>query len=138
MGPNSDIVVLRGSPLLPKISQKQVGYALKENSEPSPSSDTLFVILSLSSPGLHIPDKSPLISEKNTGTPASENDSAITFRVTVLPVPVAPAIRPCLFAKFVFIHSFVSLSLATHISLSLYIPSPSLTLYFYSIPSSQL
>ena len=122
-------MVLRGNPFFPNISQKTVGYALKEKSSPIPRSATLLVILSFSSPGLHIPDKSPFISDKNTGTPASENDSAITFKVTVLPVPVAPAISPCLFAYFDFIHNLASPSLATHISLSLYIVSPEISLY---------
>ena len=38
---------------------------------------------------------SPFTSAMKTGTPMSLNDSAITFRVTVLPVPVAPATSPC-------------------------------------------
>ena len=36
--------------------------------------------------------------DKNTGTPIAENPSAITFKVTVFPLPVAPAMSPCLFA----------------------------------------
>ena len=35
----------------------------------------------------------------NTGVPMRENDSASTCRVTVLPVPVAPVMQPCRFAK---------------------------------------
>ena len=31
----------------------------------------------------------------STGTPAADSCSAITCRVLVLPVPVAPATRPC-------------------------------------------
>ena len=45
-----------------------------------------------------MPEISPFTSAKNTGTPASENASARTFKVIVFPLPVAPAIRPCLFA----------------------------------------
>ena len=123
------MVVRSGSPFFPNISQKIVGYALNEKSAPILSSEALFTMLSFSSPGLHIPDKSPLISDKNTGTPASENDSAITFNVTVLPVPVAPAISPCLLAYFDFIHNLASPSLATQISLSLYILSPKILPY---------
>ena len=52
----------------------------------------------LSLPGLAMPVRSPLMSARNTGTPMSEKDSAMTFMVTVLPVPVAPAIRPWRFA----------------------------------------
>ena len=57
-------------------------------------------IFSLSSPAWHIPERSPFTSAKKTGTPISENDSARTFIVTVLPVPVAPAISPWRFAIF--------------------------------------
>ena len=49
---------------------------------------------SLRTPGMHMPDRSPLMSQRNTGTPMSEKDSAMTFMVTVLPVPVAPAMMP--------------------------------------------
>src|SRR5688572_22318568 len=41
------------------------------------------------------PLRSPLTSAAKTGTPAAEKPSARSCRVTVLPVPVAPAIRPC-------------------------------------------
>ena len=41
-----------------------------------------------------VPVKSPFISAVKTGTPALEKDSANTFNVVVLPVPVAPAIKP--------------------------------------------
>ena len=56
--------------------------------------------LSVAEPGTHMPDRSPLTSQRNTGTPMSEKDSAMTFIVTVLPVPVAPAIMPWRFAIF--------------------------------------
>ncbi len=39
------------------------------------------------------------MSERKTGTPASESCSASTWSVTVLPVPVAPATRPCRFIE---------------------------------------
>ena len=44
--------------------------------------------------GSEMPDRSPLMSAANTGTPASEKPSASTCSVTVLPVPVAPVTRP--------------------------------------------
>ena len=53
-----------------------------------------FSIPSLLTPGAQIPATSPFTSHRNTGTPASEKDSAITFMVMVLPVPLAPAISP--------------------------------------------
>ena len=45
------------------------------------------------------PDKSPLMSAANTGTPAAEKPSASTCSVTVLPVPVAPVMSPCRLAR---------------------------------------
>jgi hypothetical protein len=41
------------------------------------------------------PATSPFTSAMNTGTPMREKPSAIVISVTVLPVPVAPATRPC-------------------------------------------
>ena len=41
-----------------------------------------------------MPVRSPLTSAMNTGTPIVEKFSAIVCSVTVLPVPVAPVIRP--------------------------------------------
>ena len=46
---------------------------------------------SLACPGEAMPDRSPLMSAANTGTPAAEICSAINCSVFVLPVPVAPA-----------------------------------------------
>ena len=51
-----------------------------------------------SSPGIAKPDRSPLMSAANTGMPALEICSAISCSVFVLPVPVAPATRPCRFS----------------------------------------
>ncbi len=45
-------------------------------------------------PGAARPERSPLTSATNTGTPALESCSARPCRVLVLPVPVAPATRP--------------------------------------------
>ena len=55
--------------------------------------------LGLLSPALARLETSPLASAKNTGTPSREKLSANTFNVTVLPVPVAPAIKPWRFAN---------------------------------------
>ena len=51
--------------------------------------------LGFSWPGTDSPDRSPLMSAANTGTPAADSCSARSCRVFVLPVPVAPATRPC-------------------------------------------
>ena len=56
------------------------------------------VIFGFSLPGRESPARSPLTSAMNTGTPIILKFSARTWSVTVLPVPVAPEIRPCLFA----------------------------------------
>ena len=45
-------------------------------------------------PGCDTPVRSPFTSATNTGTPRSESWPAISWRVFVLPVPVAPATRP--------------------------------------------
>ena len=45
-------------------------------------------------PGWLMPARSPLTSAMNTGTPIALRRSANTCSVTVLPVPVAPVIRP--------------------------------------------
>jgi hypothetical protein len=37
------------------------------------------------------------MSARNTGTPCSTSCSAMSWRVLVLPVPVAPATSPCRF-----------------------------------------
>jgi DNA helicase HerA-like ATPase len=56
------------------------------------------VILSLVSPGVLRPERSPLMSAAKTGTPLLLSCSARSCRVLVLPVPVAPATRPCRFS----------------------------------------
>src|SRR5215469_175805 len=50
--------------------------------------------LGLAAPGWLMPERSPFTSAAKTGTPMRLKASAITCRVTVLPVPVAPVIRP--------------------------------------------
>ena len=46
------------------------------------------------SPGAPTPDRSPFTSTAKTGTPAADSWPARSWRVLVLPVPVAPAMRP--------------------------------------------
>jgi hypothetical protein len=46
-----------------------------------------------------MPERSPFTSAAKTGTPAAENCSAMIWSVTVLPVPVAPAITPWRLAR---------------------------------------
>ena len=61
----------------------------------SPCSLARLTNASFASPTAAMPDRSPLMSAANTGTPAREKPSASTCSVTVLPVPVAPVTRPC-------------------------------------------
>jgi hypothetical protein len=49
---------------------------------------------SLAVPATASPATSPFTSARKTGTPIRLKPSARVIRVTVLPVPVAPAIRP--------------------------------------------
>src|SRR5512138_253092 len=57
-------------------------------------------IFGLAAPGWLTPARSPLTSAMKTGTPMRLKRSAITWSVTVLPVPVAPATRPWRLAIF--------------------------------------
>jgi hypothetical protein len=50
-------------------------------------------------PAWLMPVRSPLTSAMKTGTPMREKLSASVCSVTVLPVPVAPVIRPCRLAR---------------------------------------
>jgi hypothetical protein len=65
----------------------------------SPRSFSVAASLSPTLPGWLIPVKSPLTSAMKTGTPIREKLSARLCSVTVLPVPVAPVMRPCRFAR---------------------------------------
>ena len=93
-GPISETVARTGCPCSPKRSQKVTGYPWYSNPS-SLSCATRSTTFGLSPPGRGIPDRSPFTSARKTGTPIALNRSASTRSVTVLPVPVAPAIRPC-------------------------------------------
>ena len=96
-GPISVTVARTGWPCSPNTSQNTVenwsGWKLR------PISLARLRMKSLPSPTSEIPDRSPLISAANTGTPARAKPSAITCSDTVLPVPVAPVTRPCRLAS---------------------------------------
>ena len=68
------------------------------------------------------------MSAAKTGTPWLENPSARICKVTVLPVPVAPVIRPCRFASLRFNSSRLTLLPMKTVSSELIIglPGPSL------------
>src|SRR6478609_5188158 len=94
-GPNESIVARSGMPLpWPARAKNSAGYAVAAQSL-SPVSAARSVIFSPGCPGTANPDRSPLMSGMKTGTPATESCSATPWSVLVLPVPVAPATRPC-------------------------------------------
>src|SRR3954471_24867161 len=59
-----------------------------------PSSASRLAAGPSASPGAASPETSPFMSAANTGTPAADSCSVSSCSVLVLPVPVAPAIRP--------------------------------------------
>ena len=61
---------------------------------PTPVAASRSFSFAVNDPAAASPVKSPLTSARNTGTPMAEKWSASTCSETVLPVPVAPVIRP--------------------------------------------
>src|SRR6476620_1897610 len=96
-GPISVTVARTGWPCSPNTSQNTVENWSGWKSRPI--SLARLRMKSFPSPTSEIPDKSPLISAANTGTPARAKPSAMTCSDTVLPVPVAPVTRPCRLAS---------------------------------------
>ncbi len=96
-GPKSLTVVRIGtpSPCPPRV-KNSVGAARETHSWPRAAARA--VSFSEASPGTAIPERSPFMSATNTAAPAWAACSAMTWRVRVLPVPVAPAIRPWRFS----------------------------------------
>ena len=96
MGPKEEMVARMGTPASPPPRVKNsVGNDAGAHSCPTPW--VLAASFSLGSPAAARPERSPFMSARKTGTPASESCSAMSWRVLVLPVPVAPAISPCRF-----------------------------------------
>ena len=89
----SEIVVRTGWPCSPKTSQNVTGFPEKAKS-PSFRRSMRSAILGVAVPGWLMPERSPLTSAMKTGTPMRLKFSARTWRDTVFPVPVAPAIMP--------------------------------------------
>ena len=92
-GPISCTVARMGWPCSPNRSQNTVGNDVLDQSS-RPISLARLTRPSFFSPMAEMPERSPLMSAANTGTPAAEKPSAITCSETVLPVPVAPVTRP--------------------------------------------
>ena len=93
-GPRSLTVARTGWPCSPNTSHKVTGKAANSGVG-SLRSAMILPSLSPSVPACEMPVRSPLTSAMNTGTPAREKASARVCSVMVLPVPVAPVIRPC-------------------------------------------
>ncbi len=94
-GPTSETVVRIGWPSTPNRSQKTTGNAANLYSSVKPMSAARLARKSFGVPASASPATSPFTSAQKTGTPAAEKPSEITWRLTVLPVPVAPVMRPC-------------------------------------------
>src|SRR3954469_16573462 len=91
-GPMSEMVARTGWPALPYTSQKITGQAAL--SAARFSCWRRASTLALAPPVFASPERSPLTSAMNTGTPIDEKRWASVCSVTLLPVPVAPVIKP--------------------------------------------
>ncbi|MCY1542959.1 hypothetical protein D9M68_787400 [compost metagenome] len=91
-------VARTGWPCSPNTSHSVVGQAC-EAGRVMPRSFRTVLIFSPKLPIWLMPVRSPLTSAMKTGTPMLENCSARVCKLTVLPVPVAPVIRPCRLAS---------------------------------------
>src|SRR5690606_29058424 len=98
VGPISLTVVRTGWPSLPYRSQNTTGLASGAKSC-TPIAAARAASFPPPSPATARPETSPFTSATNTGTPIREKPSARVIRVTVLPVPVAPATRPWRLAR---------------------------------------
>jgi hypothetical protein len=94
IGPKLVIVARTGTPM-PVVPSDMNSTGKAVGVQLSPLSLARCSVLSLATPGRDRPDRSPLTSAIITGTPAADSCSAITCSDLVLPVPVAPATRPC-------------------------------------------
>ena len=92
-GPKSLTVARTGWPCWPNTSQRVTGHAMDSGATSARSARTL-AIFSPIFPTCEIPVRSPFTSAMNTGIPMRLKPSAMVCSVTVLPVPVAPVIKP--------------------------------------------
>ncbi len=92
-GPRSEMVARTGTPRLPNTSQNATGLAANAGAS-NPIAFSRSASFGDIAPAAATPDRSPLTSAMKTGTPIREKCSASTCSVTVLPVPVAPVMRP--------------------------------------------
>jgi hypothetical protein len=92
-GPMSDTVARTGWPCSPNTSHSVAGHTVLSGSG-RPRSFRMPATLGLRLPFCVMPVRSPLTSAMNTGTPMALKLSASFCSEIVLPVPVAPVIRP--------------------------------------------
>ena len=92
-GPKLDTGARTGTPAPSPPSERKV-TARPAGCHSTPRSVLRASMCSLGWPGCESPERSPLRSAANTGTPSAESCSAMSWRVFVFPVPVAPAMRP--------------------------------------------
>src|SRR5262245_2399609 len=95
-GPKLETVARSCAPRAPVRLRYSTGRGAPCHAQPV--SRARCVTRSFGSPAAAMPERSPFKSARNTGTPVAENCSATSWSDFVLPVPVAPAIRPCRFA----------------------------------------
>ena len=91
-GPNDDTVARSCAPRVAARLRNSTGNGVGFHAHPV--SFARCCTLSSATPATPRPERSPFMSARNTGTPAADSCSARSWRVLVLPVPVAPAMRP--------------------------------------------
>ena len=91
-GPKPDTAARRGTPPAPESDSSSTGAA--DGAQSCASSAVRARTRSSGTPGAAMPARSPFMSAANTGLPAADTCSAMSCRVLVLPVPVAPAMSP--------------------------------------------
>jgi hypothetical protein len=97
-GPMSDTVARTGWPCSPKTSHSVVGQRLARARAGRVRPGCCFTLAG-SAPVWLMPVRSPFTSAMNTGTPMRLKLSASVCSVMVLPVPVAPVMRPWRLAR---------------------------------------
>ena len=97
-GPMSETVARTGWPCSPNTSHSRVGQPPQSGAS-RPRSRSTCSSFGLLRPVWLMPVRSPLMSAMKTGTPWRDRPSASFCSVIVLPVPVAPVIRPWRLAR---------------------------------------
>ena len=93
IGPKEWTVARTWAPSSPLNESSSTGWPWPSNVHPSDAQRSGTCGAS-AEPGCETPVRSPFTSATNTGTPRSDSWPAISWRVFVLPVPVAPATSP--------------------------------------------